>query len=117
MRITTLLLLAAAVLLLTTPAASFAQSIGSSKASSGNTGDNAMVVRPDGTSPDGVDPASARWNLRIGQAENVCFTMRTYVVVRESPNSDVTRPTGYHECLPSWKLEVRSSDEKPAASR
>jgi hypothetical protein len=45
------------------------------------------------------------------QRDGVCFTMRTYVVARESRDSDVVRAKGYHECMPGWKLQMRTTDE------
>ena len=47
----------------------------------------------------------------------VCFTMRTYVVVRDDSESDATHIGGYHECLPSWKLNLRSSQKQEDAPK
>jgi hypothetical protein len=41
----------------------------------------------------------------------VCLTMRTYMVRRESPRSDVVRPTGYTTCMESKKIHVMSTVE------
>jgi hypothetical protein len=41
--------------------------------------------------------------------EPVCFMMRSYVMQREEPGSEVTRPVKYRECQPSWKFEYRSA--------
>lgn len=38
-----------------------------------------------------------------------CYTMRTYIVAREG-NSDSTRPSGYQECLPANRVQVRNAD-------
>lgn len=40
---------------------------------------------------------------------NLCYTMRTYVMVRQDRNSDVTRRDGYLVCQPAWKFEVRTA--------
>jgi hypothetical protein len=112
MRLTTLLLLMIALLLLTAPAASFAQNAVFSKTDSSYTGDAAAILRPDGSSP-----ASPAWKLDSMNSQAVCYTMRTYVAVRDEPRSDTTHIAGYHECLPSWKLEMRSSEQKNLEQR
>lgn len=40
---------------------------------------------------------------------NVCYMMRTYIMVREDRDSDVTRRDGHMTCQPAWKFEVRSA--------
>jgi hypothetical protein len=40
---------------------------------------------------------------------DVCYTMRTYIMVREDRDSDVTRRDGYVTCQPAWKFEVRTA--------
>jgi hypothetical protein len=57
-----------------------------------------------------------------GPTENfndaMCATMRTYVMARERPGSDVTRVVGYSRCQPAWKFQLRTADEKvPDRSR
>ena len=57
-----------------------------------------------------------------GPTENfndaMCATMRTYVVARERPGSDVTRIVGYSRCQPAWKFQLRTADKKvPDRSR
>jgi hypothetical protein len=57
-----------------------------------------------------------------GPTENfndaICATMRTYVMARERPGSDVTRVVGYSRCQPAWKFQLRTADEKvPDRSR
>jgi hypothetical protein len=43
------------------------------------------------------------------QDENVCLMLRTYIVVREYRNSDVTRRDGEVTCQPAWKFQTRSA--------
>ena len=45
----------------------------------------------------------------VGPDANLCYTMRTYVMVRQDRNSDVTRRDGYQVCQPAWKFEVRTA--------
>lgn len=47
------------------------------------------------------------------QRDGVCYTMRTYIVARESRDSDVTYPKAYFECLPEWKVQTRTIDQSP----
>ena len=44
----------------------------------------------------------------------VCYTMRSYVMARESSDSDVTRRVRYVTCEPSWKFEFRSAVASPS---
>jgi hypothetical protein len=115
MRLTTLLLLLFAVLLLTAPA-SFAQSASSSKALSPFSGDTGAVIRPSAPSFPG-DPNSSWAKLNLMDSHPVCYTMRTYLVARDTPGSDSTHVAGYSECLPSWKLEMRTSEYKDPAAQ
>jgi hypothetical protein len=43
--------------------------------------------------------------------DEICYTMRTYLVEREYKHSDSTRPAGYTTCSPAVKFEVKTSDE------
>jgi hypothetical protein len=45
--------------------------------------------------------------------DKVCYTMRTYIVARESRGSDSTRPAGYSICQPSSKYELKITFENP----
>ena len=55
-------------------------------------------------SPDGYKLSRA-----VDKRDSVCFTMRSYVVARESPNSDSTRLVAYKTCQPGWKFELRNA--------
>ncbi len=39
----------------------------------------------------------------------VCLMIRTYIMVRESPQSDVTHRDGYVVCQPAWKFQLRTA--------
>jgi len=45
--------------------------------------------------------------------DNVCYTMRSYIVARENRNSDSTMLVGYSTCQPSSKYELRITVEDP----
>jgi hypothetical protein len=96
------------VLVSATP--SFAQSAISSNANDTFAGDASAILRPDGSHADASNLSAFKREMLNSQA--VCYTMRTYVAVREAPDSDSTRIAGYHECLPSWKLDMRTSEWK-----
>jgi hypothetical protein len=41
-------------------------------------------------------------------ADNSCFAIRSYVMARDSKNSDSTHLVGYTTCVPSGKYQVRT---------
>ena len=45
----------------------------------------------------------------MSREENVCLMLRTYIVVREERDSDVTRRDGEVICQPAWKFQTRSA--------
>jgi hypothetical protein len=45
--------------------------------------------------------------------DNVCYTMRSYIVARENRNSDSTKLVGYSTCQTSSKYELRITVEDP----
>jgi hypothetical protein len=46
-----------------------------------------------------------------------CFTMRSYVVARDSKDSDSTHPTGYSTCQPASKYRVKTTQQRPKSSK
>jgi len=45
--------------------------------------------------------------------DNVCYTIRSYIVARENRDSDSTKLVGYSTCQPSSKYELRITVEDP----
>jgi len=43
-------------------------------------------------------------------ADTTCYTMRSYVVARDSKDSDSTHMTGYSTCQPSTRYRVRTTE-------
>ena len=43
--------------------------------------------------------------------DDLCYTMRTYIMARADKNSDVTRMVRATRCLPAWKLEFKTASE------
>lgn len=50
-------------------------------------------------------------NLTLQQDEKSCFTIRAYRVVRESPDSDTTKPAGYSTCQPTTRFQLKRTVE------
>jgi hypothetical protein len=42
--------------------------------------------------------------------DTFCYAIRSYVVARDSKDSDSTHPAGYSTCLPSNRYQLRSAD-------
>ena len=45
--------------------------------------------------------------------DNICYTVRSYIVARENRNSDSTELVGYSTCQPSSKYELRITVDDP----
>jgi hypothetical protein len=84
-------------------------------------GDVVEVPRPPADSPEVIRPgpgvdalispdSQGLYSPRESSRETVCFTMRSYLVARESRNSDSTHLVGYSTCHPAAGLELRSTD-------
>lgn len=43
-------------------------------------------------------------------ADTTCYAIRSYVVARDSKDSDSTHAAGYSTCLPSERYQVRSAE-------
>lgn len=41
--------------------------------------------------------------------DTLCYTMRSYVVARDSKNSDSVHPTGYSTCHPASRYRLRTT--------
>jgi hypothetical protein len=47
--------------------------------------------------------------LTLQQDEKTCYTIRTYRVARESPDSDLTRPAGYSTCQRATRFQLKET--------
>jgi len=47
--------------------------------------------------------------LTLQQDEKMCYTIRTYRVARESPDSDATRPAGYSTCQRATRFQLKEA--------
>jgi hypothetical protein len=59
-----------------------------------------------------LDPPSETLvvNSNALDADNTCYAIRSYVVARDSKDSDSTHPAGYSTCRPSNRYQVRSAE-------
>jgi hypothetical protein len=56
--------------------------------------------------------------LTLQQDEKTCYTIRTYRVARESPDSDSTRPAGYSTCQRATRFQLKEAvDSRDIAPR
>jgi hypothetical protein len=45
-------------------------------------------------------------------SDTTCYTMRSYVVARDSKDSDSTHMTGYSTCQPASRYRVKTTEER-----
>ena len=58
-------------------------------------------------------PSRDRFAVRPRSAESTtCYKRRAYYMVRESRDSDVTRPDGYSTCQPAARFQVKRAIEQ-----
>ncbi len=69
-----------------------------------------QVVRPDVLRPN-ADPTLLPPVLKSQQdADTTCLSMRSYVVARDSKDSDSTHPAGYSTCQPTSRYRLKSTE-------
>ncbi len=56
------------------------------------------------------DPHIRDLKLDALDTDTTCFAIRSYVVARDSKDSDSTHPAGYSTCQPSNRYRVRSAE-------
>jgi hypothetical protein len=107
MRLTGLLALLLFILIVffAAPAASFAQAA-NTIITAGTATLSAALQPNDDTLSDLARHARASSEF---ERDGVCYTMRTYVMAREDKDSDATRMVRTTRCLPSWKLEYKTT--------
>ena len=50
-------------------------------------------------------------SVALPGADTVCFAIRSYVVARDSKDSDSVHPVGYTTCVPAAKARLKTADE------
>jgi len=74
----------------------------------------AGIVRPDfSMAGDRSDRDRRSFDSRDG--ELTCYTIHSYLVKRQSPDSDVTEPIGYSTCQRSSRYNVKKAEEPGTA--
>ena len=73
-----------------------------------NDQDQGIVVHSDDIGPDGlvVSPGGPL------EADATCYTIRSYVVARDSKHSDSTHPVGYSTCQPASRYRLKTAEGK-----
>jgi hypothetical protein len=124
------------------PVAVLSQEPGQSNSSANPDPHFPNLISPDLLSPSlaaGLNPAQPPDRMRIDQyrlrsnefatprvvygpdgqplADNVCYTMRSYRVVRDSPRSDTTHAGSYTTCQAATRFRVRSTKEEVPPAR
>ncbi len=56
------------------------------------------------------DPNLRNLKLETLGEDTTCYAIRSYVVARDSKDSDSTHPAGYSTCQPSNRYQVKSAD-------
>ena len=56
------------------------------------------------------DPHIRHLKLDALDADTTCYAIRSYVVARDSKDSDSTHPAGYSTCLASNRYQVRNAE-------
>ena len=89
----------------TASAQSQSSATGGPEASAGlNAGESNATTRSEAAAK---AKSEATWT---GASEATCYAIRSYLVKRESPKSDVTSLVGYSTCLPSRNIELKRSE-------
>ncbi len=72
-----------------------------------------LTSRHDWNATDASDNVSwGRYKRLKDRPNSFCATMRTYIVAREERGSDATRVVGYARCLPAWRFQLRTAEQK-----
>ena len=74
-----------------------------------------VELRPTVPAADSKDNSQVSQNLArqriltLEENQPVCYTLRTYRVARESPDSDSTRPAGYSTCPRASRFQFKTA--------
>lgn len=56
-----------------------------------------------------IDPMTVQ-SVEQFRNDTLCYTMRSYVVARDSRNSDSVHPVGYSTCQPASRYRMRTTE-------
>jgi len=68
--------------------------------------DDASIIHDGDIGPDGII-VSPRGRA---DADTICYTLRAYIVARDSKHSDSTHPVGYSTCHPASRYRLKTAD-------
>ena len=75
---------------------------------------NVLELQPDGSSRAAKANAEAKVSFpnlsRPLYEDTTCYTIRSYVVARDSKHSDSTHPAGYSTCQPASRYGLKTTD-------
>ena len=66
---------------------------------------------PDGFTLEASPDAYRRHHNRDSQPDTYCFKMRSYLMARDSRDSDSTRLVGYTTCHPAARIQLKTTVE------
>jgi hypothetical protein len=55
-------------------------------------------------------PGSTDFPLNVSHEYPACYAIRSYVVARDSKNSDSTHPVSYSTCQPAARYQLRTTE-------
>jgi hypothetical protein len=62
-----------------------------------------------------LDPMAVRTDTRAGD-DTLCYKIRSYVVARDSKDSDSVHPVGYSTCQPASRYRLRKTQIQTGSS-
>jgi hypothetical protein len=62
-----------------------------------------------------LDPMAVRADARPGD-DTLCYKIRSYVVARDSKDSDSVHPVGYSTCQPASRYRLKKTQTQPGSS-
>lgn len=84
---------------------------------SGSNSEEALLNGPPLFTLDGHGHASRRATVLTGPDDDICYTMRTYVVARDRKDSDSTHAVRSTTCLPGSRLRLKTADAPASLNR
>jgi hypothetical protein len=57
-------------------------------------------------------PRFLRFDVDALDSDATCYSIRSYRVTRDNPESDTTRLVGYSRCQPAIKVQVKEAGER-----
>jgi hypothetical protein len=77
------------------------------------------LLRPESDNAETIQTAmgpvhrSLGGNSQDADSTSICYSMRSYRVVRDDPQSDSTKPAGYSTCQAAKRFQMKSIEDSP----